>query len=84
MIGCAEHSPAKMRNGQPQKIIGPQYAVTIATNTPEQVMTSRRARFIFNPRFRAYASPSNKRFNVLTSRKESGNNTTMIHINKVI
>lgn len=44
MIGCAEHSPAKMRNGQPQKIIGPQYAVTIATNTPEQVMTSRRAR----------------------------------------
>ena len=59
-------------------------AVTIATNTPEQVMTSRRARFIFNPRFRAYASPSSKRFNVLTSRKESGNNTTMIHINKVI
>ena len=26
----------------PRKIIGPQYAVTIATNTPEQVMTSRR------------------------------------------
>ena len=38
---------------KPMNIIGPQYAVTIATRTPEQVMTCVLAFLMFSPRLRA-------------------------------
>ena len=52
---------------RPINIIGPQYAVTIATNTPEQEITNRRALLMFSPRFRAYPSPRDRKSTRLNS-----------------
>ena len=43
----------KCGTAKPINMMGPQYAVTIATRMPEQLMTRRRARFRFKPRLLA-------------------------------
>lgn len=44
---------ARCGTASPTNIIGPQYAVTTAARSPDEIITIMRERRMFNPRFRA-------------------------------